>query len=134
MLFEVQTGLRSGPAWNLSVGGGTYRFGEELVAQALLEAEEDAIRAGDLLELALRRYPDLDPSLSWLELANAVGRESLGLFSARTFFLRAIETGETETGGAWELQRSQRLVRGAVERYETQLSRAADESTATAEH
>jgi len=162
---------------------GSYRFGHEIVGNGLLELEGDAIRAGDLLELALRRYPDLVPSLSWLELANWVERESLGPFAvqladqlvrtrptspwvliaagdtymrygdplkavatwsrvaslpnqeehivnislnaeawnnigaywlgidpslARTFFLRAIETG-----GGWELQRSQRLLRFA---------------------
>jgi CubicO group peptidase (beta-lactamase class C family) len=170
---------------------GTYRFGEELVAHAHLEAfhNNDTVRSGDLLELALRRYPDLTPSLSWLELANAIERESLAAFAvqladrlvrtrptspwvltvagdtymkygapseavatwsrvaalpnqekhfvniglsaeawnnigeywldvdpgvARTFFLRAIETG-----GGWELQRSERLLREAIERFAT---------------
>ena len=54
-----------------------------MVAQALLELEGDAIRAGDLFELALRRYPDLVPTLSWLELANRVERESLGPFAVQ---------------------------------------------------
>jgi len=191
-------GVRQSPDWTIpriaeleaelevreALGG--YRFGHELVAQGLLEVEGDAIRAGDLFELALRRYPDLVPSLSWLELANRVERESLGAFAvqladrlvqtrptspwvltaagdaymkygdplkavatwsrvaalpnqeegflsislnakawnnigeywleidpglARTFFLRAIETG-----GGWELQRSRRLLRQALER------------------
>ena len=167
---------------------GAYRFGDELVAHGLLEAfhSGDAIRAGDLFELALRRYPDSVPTLSWLELANQVERESLGPFAvqladrlvrtrptspwvltvagaaymkygdpleavatwsrvaalpnqedgfistslnaeawnnigeywldidpglARTFFVRAIETG-----GGWDLQRSRRLLREALER------------------
>lgn len=178
--------------------GGSYRFGDELVAHGHLEAfhSGDASRAGDLFELALRRYPNSEPGLSWLELANVVERESLGPFAvqladrlvrtrptspwvltvagdtymkygdplkavatwsrvaslpnqeegiisiglnaeawnnigeywldidpglARTFFLRAIETG-----GGWELQRSRRLLRKALERYATQLSRAVD--------
>ena len=40
---------------------------------------------------------------------------------ARTFFLRVIETG-----GGWELQRSRRLLREALERYAKQLSGAFD--------
>jgi len=164
---------------------GSYNYGSELVAHAFVELESDPSRAGDLFELALRRYPDLEPSLSWLELANWLGRESLGPFAARladrlvttrpmnpwvltaagsaymefgdpleavatwsrvaalpnrerhflntslnamawndigeywlekdpglarTFFLRAIETG-----GGWELSRSQRLLRDAAQ-------------------
>ena len=60
-----------------------YRFGHELVAQGLLEVDGDAIRAGDLLELGLRRYPDSVPTLSWLDLANRVERESLGPFAVQ---------------------------------------------------
>ena len=62
---------------------GPYRFDDELVAQAFLELEGDTQRAGDLLELALRRYPDSVPSLSWLELANWIERESLGPFAVQ---------------------------------------------------
>ena len=68
---------------------GSYRFGNELVAQALLELEGDAIRAGELFELALRRYPDLVPTLSWLELANRVERESLGPFAVQLELCRS---------------------------------------------